>query len=90
MNINEKILLGSDSCPLVSEAWVVGGLWVREEMDDMDWALVSDPSLSWFARFRPELEAEESDTSGMPKVGWESFGDRCLFSSTALLTVHKT
>lgn len=87
---SEDILLESESCPLVSEAWPVGELCVGEVVDGESWVLVSDPSLSWFPRIRPEFRAEESDCSGMPKAGWEScFGDRCLFSSTALPTARK-
>lgn len=80
--------LESESCPLVSEAGPVGGLCVGEVVEDADW--LSDPSLSGFPRLRPELEAAESLCSGMAKPGWEScFGERCLFSSTALPTARK-
>lgn len=84
---NHKILLESESCPLVSEARPTGELCVG---DGNTCALVSEPSLSRFTRVRdPRFKAEESDWSTALKTGgWGScFGERCLFISTALPTV---
>lgn len=85
----DGVLLESESGPLVSEAAVVGGLCATEVLEDTDWVLVSDPSLSWLARFLTNTAAEESGRSGTPKGDWGSFGDRCLFNSTAFPTAHR-
>lgn len=77
------ILLESESCPLVSEPWGVRALCVG---DGENWPLVSDPSLSWFPLTRPALAAEPSACSA---GGDGCFGDRCLFSSTALPTAKR-
>lgn len=48
----------------------MGELCVGEVVvEGKDCVLASDPSLSRFPRIRPELEAEESDCSGMPRAG---------------------
>lgn len=80
------ILLESESCPLVSEPCGVGVLCVGEVVDGENWLLLSDPSLSWFPLSRPAPAAEASACSA---GGDGCFGDRCLFSSTALPTAKR-
>lgn len=55
------ILLGSESCPLVSEVCPLGELCVGDVVGTGTWLLLSGPSLSWVPRVRPELDEEESD-----------------------------
>lgn len=53
----------------MSEGGPVVELVVGEAVEQTDWLLVSDDSLMRFPRVRPELGTDESDCSGMAKVG---------------------
>lgn len=76
-------LLGSESCPLVSEPWGVGVLCVGEVVAGDSCPLVSGPSPGWAPPARP------AEASGCSAGGDGCLGERCLLSSTAFPTAER-